>query len=71
MCANYSDSYLFSSYLCSFYLFYIDALVKSGKFTCNVIPAKAGIQKYQGVKIYWTPAFAGVTTFNESVILIF
>jgi hypothetical protein len=27
-----------------------DIFVKSEKFTRNVIPAKAGIQKYQGVK---------------------
>jgi hypothetical protein len=46
-----------------------DGLVKSVKLTRTVIPAKAGIQKYQGVKkaLHWPPAFAGVTTFYEVV----
>ena len=40
-------------------------LVKSRKSATDVIPAKAGIQKYQMVTKHWTPAFAGVTTFYE------
>jgi parvulin-like peptidyl-prolyl isomerase len=53
----------------------IDAFVKSRKSTTNVMPAKAGIQKYQIVQKYWTPApapdsdpgFAGVTTYYEFI----
>jgi hypothetical protein len=34
-----------------------DEPVKRGKFACNVIPAKAGIQKYQLVKKTLDPGF--------------
>ena len=40
-----------------------DELVRCQKMTTPVIPAKAGIQ---GNKHFWTPAFAGVTTFMTS-----
>jgi hypothetical protein len=46
-----------------------DAPVKSRKTISNVIPAKAGIQKFQPVTKHWTPAFAGVTSFYEVVSL--
>jgi hypothetical protein len=44
-----------------------NGIIKSRKTTNDVIPAKAGIQKYQLVTKHWTPAFAGVTTFYEFV----
>jgi hypothetical protein len=34
--------------------------------TVNVIPAKAGIQSF---RIFWTPAFAGVTLWTSIVFL--
>jgi len=48
-----------------------DKLVKSPKVPFSVIPAKAGIQCFQRVMtlsvLTWTPAFAGVTTFYETI----
>jgi hypothetical protein len=31
----------------------------------HVIPAKAGIQYFNGLRTYWTPVFTGVTTKNH------
>ena len=47
-----------------------DGLVKSQKVGFSVIPAKAGIRTSY-FKLFWTPAFAGVTiqeTFYETII---
>jgi hypothetical protein len=49
----------------------IDNLVKSPKAPFLVIPAKAGIQYF---RLFWTPAFAGVTfqvTFYETINIFF
>jgi hypothetical protein len=45
----------------------IDDLVKSLKRRISVIPAKAGIQLFQTLKIFWTPVSTGVTTFYDSI----
>ena len=45
-----------------------DEIVKNRGTATAVMPAKAGIQKYQPVTKYWTPAFAGVTTFSGGIM---
>jgi hypothetical protein len=41
--------------------------LKSKKTLVFVIPAKAVIRFFKQLQIFWTPAFAGVTTFYEIV----
>jgi len=43
----------------------IDGLVKSIKRLFFVIPAQAGIQSFQVVRILWIPVFTGMTTFFD------
>jgi hypothetical protein len=45
----------------------IDGLVKSLKSPSSVIPAQAGIQYFQVVRILWIPVFTGMTTFYDSI----
>jgi len=45
----------------------IDGLVKSLKVRFFVIPAQAGIQCFQVVRIIWIPVFTGMTTFYDSI----
>ena len=45
-----------------------DGLVKSLKVRFFVIPAQAGIQCFQVVRIIWIPVFTGMTTFYDSII---
>jgi len=45
----------------------LDDLVKSLKRRISVIPAKAGIQYFKYLKIFWTPVSTGVTTFYEII----
>jgi hypothetical protein len=47
---------------------FIDELVKSLKKLFSVIPAQAGIQYFQVVRILWIPVFTGMTTFYETII---
>ncbi len=44
---------------------------KTRKAHISVIPAQAGIQEVQTVTNHWIPAFAGMTTFCESIINYF
>ena len=44
----------------------VDKLAKRRKDANEVIPAKAGIQKYQSVTKHRTPASAGVTTSRKA-----
>ena len=44
-----------------------DGLVKSLKVRFFVIPAQAGIQCFQVVRIIWIPVFTGMTTFYDSI----
>ncbi len=46
-----------------------DELVKSRLKPVFFIPVKAGIQFLKQLYLSWTPAFAGVTTFYELVML--
>jgi len=46
-------------------------LVKSLKRLFSVIPAQAGIQPFQVVRISWIPVFTGMTTFYDSIIFKF
>ena len=45
----------------------IDGIVKSLKSPQSVIPAQAGIQYFQVVRILWIPVFTGMTTFYETI----
>jgi len=45
-----------------------DKLAKSQKTHILVIPVQTGIQYFQIVKIRMIPAFAGMTTFYETII---
>ncbi|MDI6764646.1 MAG: hypothetical protein QME83_16705, partial [Thermodesulfobacteriota bacterium] len=45
----------------------IDGFVKSLKSPLSVIPAQAGIQYFQVVRIIWIPVFTGMTTFYDSI----
>jgi len=42
---------------------------KSQKRSRLVIPAKAGIQYFQQDMRFWIPAYAGMTTFCEIIIV--
>jgi len=44
-----------------------DGLVKSLKRRFSVIPAQAGIQCSQAVRILWIPVFTGMATFYDSI----
>jgi hypothetical protein len=45
----------------------VGALAKSQQYLVYVIPAQAGIQEFEAVQNPWIPAFAGMTTFCESI----
>jgi len=40
----------------------IDGFLKSQQMNFFVIPAKAGIQSKEELKLLWTPVFTGATT---------
>jgi hypothetical protein len=44
-----------------------DGFVKSRKRVMIVIPAKAGIQCFNWLRILWTPVFTGETTFYDFI----
>jgi hypothetical protein len=46
-----------------------DGLVKSLKRLFYVIPAQAGIQSFQTVRILWIPVSTGMTTFYDVITL--
>jgi hypothetical protein len=49
----------------------LKGFVKSLKSPLSVIPAQAGIQYFQVVRILWIPVFTGMTTFYDPIILKF
>jgi len=40
---------------------------KSRKTPLWVIPAKAEIQRFRGVKVFWTPVVTGVMTYGDFI----
>jgi hypothetical protein len=47
----------------------IGGFVKSLKSPLSVIPAQAGIQYFQVVRVLWIPVFTGMTTFYDSITI--
>jgi len=47
----------------------INGIVKSLKSPFSVIPAQAGIQSFQVVRILWIPVSTGMTTFYDVIII--
>ena len=50
-----------------FVKYFLDKFVKALKMRLCVIAAKAGIQYFQRLTNPWTPGFAKVTTFHETI----